>query len=226
MILFVGAIDTDAGKSLVTGLVARFRARQGRRVATQKLAQTGCACEEADDVRRHRRIMGVDWMEADRAGDTCPYIFPLAASPHLAAEAAGRVIDPAVITAATERLCAAYDDVIIEGVGGLCVPLTRELLLVDYVSERGYRTVLVSSARLGSINHTLMSIAVLHARGVEVAGVIYNRFFDGEPAVAKDSREVFRRALQVHAYPDVVIDVPAIEGERYPDIDFGELFEQ
>ncbi|MBL7114248.1 MAG: ATP-dependent dethiobiotin synthetase BioD [Kiritimatiellae bacterium] len=224
MNVFVSAIDTDAGKTLATALLGRFRLQQGRSVITQKLAQTGCDAI-SEDVQRHREIMGMSWTDADRAGDSCPYVFPLAASPHLAAEAAGETVDPNVITAATDRLVSSYQDVIIEGVGGVCVPLTRDLLLVDYLAARGYRTVLVTSARLGSINHTLMSLESLKARGVPVAGMIYNRFFDGDKSIARDSRTIFERSLIAHGYPACVIDMPCFDGAAYPDIDFSRLFE-
>ena len=79
MNVWVSAIDTDAGKTLATALLGRFRLLQGRSVITQKLAQTGCE-GVSDDVQRHREIMGMPWTDADCAGDTCPYVFPLAAS--------------------------------------------------------------------------------------------------------------------------------------------------
>lgn len=224
MNVWVSAIDTDAGKTLATALLGRFRLLQGHSVITQKLAQTGCE-GVSEDVQRHREIMGMPWTDADRAGDTCPYVFPLAASPHLAAEAAGETIDLNVISAATDRLVAAYQDVIIEGVGGLCVPLTRDSLLVDYMAAQGYRTVLVTSARLGSINHTLMSLEVLKSRGVMVAGLIYNRFFDGDRKIARDSRAIFEQSLKRHGYPACVIDMPCLDGAAYPDVDFSRLFE-
>jgi len=224
MKLLVSAIDTDAGKTIATGLIARFLGQQGRSVITQKLVQTGCD-DVAEDVRAHRRIMGVDWTDSDRNGDTCPYVFPLAASPHLAAESASAEIDLDVIMAATARLSARYEDVIIEGVGGVCVPLTRDYLLADYMVACGCRTVLVTSARLGSINHTLLSLSLLKHRGVDVAGLIYNRYFDACDTIAEDSREYFKQALAAHGYPAHVIDIPHVDQDPYPDIDFGPLFQ-
>ena len=89
----VCGIDTDVGKSVVTGLLARYFMDQGKIVITQKPVQTGCA-DRPEDILVHRKFMGTDWLTPDEQGLTCSYCFPLPASPHLAAEHAGTEIDP------------------------------------------------------------------------------------------------------------------------------------
>ena len=84
----VGGIDTDAGKSVVTGLLARHLLDQGKAVTTLKLVQTGCT-GMAEDIVQHRRLMGQALTDWDRDGTTCPYVFPFPASPLLAARMAG-----------------------------------------------------------------------------------------------------------------------------------------
>ena len=88
----ITGIDTGVGKTLITGLFARHLRAAGHSVITQKLVQTGCA-GMSEDILLHRRLMGIDLTDADRQGITCPYVFALPASPHLAASAEGRVID-------------------------------------------------------------------------------------------------------------------------------------
>ena len=92
MIYFVSGIDTDAGKSVVTGLIARSLLHQGVNVITQKFIQTGCR-GISEDILTHRRIMGIPVQDVDRDGTTCPYVMTYPASPHLAAEIDHLAID-------------------------------------------------------------------------------------------------------------------------------------
>ncbi len=185
-ICFVSGIDTDIGKSYATGMLARAWSRRGLRVITQKPVQTGDAGISAD-IRLHRRLMGVGLLPEDETGITCTELFSFPASPHLAAELDGKTLDCARIDDATRRLAATYDRVLIEGAGGLMVPLTRALLTVDFVAERGYPLVLVTSGRLGSLNHTLLSLEAAERRGIRVAGVIYNYCAAAEKRIALDT---------------------------------------
>ena len=87
-------------------------------------------------------------------------------------------IDPDVITRSTIALQNDYEMVLLEGAGGLLVPITTELLTLDYVADQGYPIVLVTSGRLGSINHTLLSLEAIKLRGLTVHSVIYNHIHD------------------------------------------------
>ena len=151
---FVTGIDTDAGKSIVTGVLARALSARGERVITQKFIQTGCD-GLSEDIETHRRIMGIGLLPEDEDGTTCPIVFTYPASPHLAAAIDGRDIDLTLIGRSTEKLLQKYDTVLIEGAGGLYVPLSEAYRTIDYVAEHGLPVVLVTSPRLGSINHTL-----------------------------------------------------------------------
>lgn len=116
-VVFVSGIDTDIGKTVVTGWLARQWLEQGDNVITQKLVQTGCV-GASDDILMHRRIMGCDLFEEDRDGTTMPVLYAYPASPHLAARLEQRELDLAAIEQATARLCARYDTVLVEGAGG------------------------------------------------------------------------------------------------------------
>jgi dethiobiotin synthetase len=206
----ITGIDTDIGKTIATGLLGRYLRQKGLFVITQKIVQTGCS-GMSDDIVRHRQLMGMDLQDVDHSGLTCPYLFPEACSPHLAASLAGREIDCTVITEATAALCREFDTVLLEGVGGLLVPLNTELTLLDYLEQRGYPLILVSSPRLGSINHTLASLELAKVRGLQVLGILYNRFIESDQRIAEDSARVFARYLRRYGYNDCVID---FSGER------------
>lgn len=210
-IVFVSGIDTEIGKTVVTGWLARQWAEQGEAVITQKLVQTGCV-GASDDILLHRRIMGSDLFDEDRDGTTMPVLYAYPASPHLAARLEQRALDLAAIEAATARLCERYATVLVEGAGGLMVPLTERLLTIDYVAERGWPVLLVTSGRLGSINHTLLSLEAIAARGITLHGVAWNSRDDSsDELIAADSRAFIRDWMQ-RRFPDALwYDVPRIE---------------
>ena len=156
----VGGIDTDAGKSVVTGLLARHLLDQGKAVTTLKLVQTGCT-GMAEDIVQHRRLMGQALTDWDRDGTTCPYVFPFPASPLLAARMAGAVIDTAVLDRSIETLRQRHEWLLVEAAGGLLVPLQEHLLLLDYLAAKQLPLILVTSPRLGSTRPMSMLTVVV-----------------------------------------------------------------
>ncbi|MDW7771452.1 MAG: dethiobiotin synthase [Desulfobulbaceae bacterium] len=214
-------IDTGIGKSIAVGLMARDLLYKGERVITQKIVQTGCV-ERSQDILIHRKLMEVGWLDVDEKKLTCPYCLSFPGSPHLAASLAGKSVDPAVITAAGERLRELYDWVLLEGAGGLLVPLTEEMTLLDYLVTLRWPLILVTSSRLGSINHTLMSLEVIRSRNLDLAGIVYNTYEKSPPEIVKDSCRVFSRALQSYGFEDRIVVLP-----RWPEhknIDWQPIF--
>ena len=214
MICFVAGIDTAIGKTVATGLLARAMLAGGRRVITQKIVQTGSGFP-AEDIVKHREMMGITLTDEDRSGLTCPYVFQYPASPHLAARMEGQVIDCGRITAGTAALAGIYDDVVIEGAGGLHVPLNESTTVLEYLAVRKYPVLLVSSSRLGSINHTLMSLELLASRGITLLGLVYNRYREADPEIGEDSKLVFGRHLARMGCPVPIIEI-GLEAPRVP----------
>ena len=208
-VLAVAGIDTGIGKTVATGLLARALALAGVQVITQKIAQTGCD-GLSGDIAVHRELMGIGMQDVDLDGTTCPYVFRFPASPHLAAGLEGMTIDIMTIRRATFMLQKRYELVLLEGVGGLLVPLNDQLLLADYIRDAGYGLVLVTSPRLGSINHTLLSLEACVSRGIEVRGVIFNRFGQDDATIADDTRRVIAESLRRYGFESApVIDLDA-----------------
>lgn len=201
-IYFVSGIDTDAGKSYATGWLARELNNQGRRTITQKFIQTGNAPGYSEDIELHRRLMDIPYTEEDLAGLTKPEIFSYPCSPHLAARIDGRPIDFGKIERATEELARRYDTVLLEGAGGLMVPLTEELLTIDYVAQKGYPLIFVTSGKLGSINHTLLSLEAIKRRGMKLDTVMYNLYPTVEDKTIQDDTQQFIRAYLAKHFAD------------------------
>ncbi|MBU0663785.1 MAG: dethiobiotin synthase [Proteobacteria bacterium] len=224
-VIVVTGIGTGIGKTVATGLLGRYLLGQGKRVITQKLVQTGCT-GLAEDILVHRTLMGQDIQPEDRQGLTCPYVFAKACSPHLAASLAGQEIAPEVLRQATGTLATQYDMVLLEGAGGLYVPLTEELTFLDYLEQEAYPLIVVSTPRLGSINHTLSVLELARNRGLTVLGIIYNRSQESDPVIAEDSAQVFSRYLKRYGHHDCVIDLFGVEEyiRQQRKLDFNQLF--
>ena len=196
---FISGIDTGCGKTYATGLLAKAFKNSGERVITQKLVQTGCE-GISEDIIEHRRIMECSLFEQDEVGTTCPYVFPYPASPQLAAKLANSQIDPSKIVACTAKLLSDFETVLIEGAGGLHVPLTANMLTIDYIKMNNYPVILISSTKLGSINHTLLSIESCAFHNLKVIAVLYNKLPDYDEVIENDSFNVISNALKKH-YP-------------------------
>lgn len=216
-VYFVSGIDTDAGKSIVTGVIARTLLKRGVNVVTQKFIQTGCT-GISEDILKHREIMGIEPLAVDKDGTTCPYVMTYPASPHLAAEIDQVSIDVKKIHESTEKLASCFDMVLLEGAGGLYVPVTRDYLTIDYVVEYAHPLILVSSSKLGSINHTLMSLELCRQRGIDVRYVVYNDFPNDSEMIKNDSITIIRQYLETW-FPDCcLLELPVVEDGKWPDL--------
>lgn len=220
-VIAISGIDTGVGKTVVTGLLARALLKAGRNVITQKPVETG-GSGVSEDILRHREVMGTPLQRVDRDGTTCSYLFSHPASPHLSAALENKTVDVSVIDRATTRLQAEYDIVLMEGAGGLLVPLNEELLFADFLQERSYPLILVSSGRLGSINHTLLSIEACRIRGLRLKGLFYNVTGSSDAVIAQDTLKVLRHALEKYGYRCPVIEIPDI-GEDCPELSNDDL---
>jgi dethiobiotin synthetase len=196
---FVSGIDTDSGKTFATGLLAKLLLDKGKTVITQKIAQTGCT-DISLDILTHREIMGIGLQDVDLAKTTCPYCFSLPASPHLAARLEGKQIDIDIINQNSMLLLSQYEYVLLEGAGGLMVPINDNLLTIDFIKQQHYPLLLVSSAKIGSINHTLLSIEACFNRGIELSGILFNEFPKVNEEIENDSRNIIRNKLK-NSYP-------------------------
>ena len=221
--LFITGIDTDVGKTFATGLLARHLVNSGQSVITQKMVQTGCE-GFSEDLQVHRQIMGMRLTNEDKQGLTCPYLFKLPASPHLAAGKEQKTIETEQIHHATHQLEKTYNYVLVEGVGGIYVPLNETVTTIDYIAQYQYPLILVSSSKLGSINHTLLTLEAASQRKLDVLGIIYNQYPTENPAITEDSKQIFKQFLKRFGYNDIVVPIPKISlEENVPNINFSPI---
>lgn len=209
-VFFVSGIDTNIGKSYATGYIAREWNSKGINTITQKFIQTGNT-EMSEDIELHRKIMGTGILDDDRLGFTMPEIFTYPCSPHLAAEIDGREIDFGKIEEATAYLTDKYDAVLLEGAGGLMVPLTRDYMTIDYIADKNLPLIFVTSGRLGSINHTLLGLEAVKRRGIRLHTVAYNTFPPEEDMIISRDTEDFIKNYLKENFPETgFIKIPCL----------------
>jgi dethiobiotin synthetase len=176
--LFVTGTDTGVGKTLVArALAAAFTAR-GLRVAPFKPFESGCGAGPAGlrpaDALALRAACGLDEASLPLAA-CCLYAFAAPVAPGLAARRARVAVDLARVARAYAALRARFDLVLVEGAGGLLVPLAGDHLVADLAAACAAPLVVVGRAALGTINHTLLTLAEAHRRHLAVAGVVLSR---------------------------------------------------
>jgi dethiobiotin synthetase len=187
-ILLVTGTDTGVGKTLVTAAVAAALAARARRVGVAKPVETGCRATdrllEPEDAATLAAAAG----SAEPLEEVCTYRFSEPLAPALAAERAGVTVDVPHLIATLRRRAATADILLVEGAGGLLVPLTRTATYADLATELGAPVVIVVGSRLGAINHARLTLEVLAARGIATRGYVLNRLAAGPDLAAETNR--------------------------------------
>jgi dethiobiotin synthetase len=168
---FVAGTDTNVGKTLIACALLHGFAAQGKRVVGMKPIAAGCNTDgHNEDVLQLRAAGNV----AVGYGQINPYFFLPAIAPHLAAQHAAVIIQFSRIAVPYHELAAQADVVIVEGAGGLLVPLNEQQDSADLVQELGLPVILVVGMRLGCLNHALLTVEAIAARGLTLAGWVAN----------------------------------------------------
>jgi dethiobiotin synthetase len=171
--LFVTGTDTGAGKTAVACALARAARGAGLHVRVLKPIETGCA-RGADGALVPADALALAAAAGDDAPVTrlCPYRFELPAAPEVAAAAEDTAIELAPIADALSLARKDADLVIVEGAGGLLVPIARELDMAGLAARFDLPVLVVARAALGTINHTLLTLEAARARELRVLGVV------------------------------------------------------
>ena len=189
--VFVTGTDTDVGKTEVGRSVVRLLRSEGLSVGVMKPIETGVGEQGPLDAWALREAAGVE----DPIEKICPQQFALPAAPTVAAEDENRTVDLDCILDAYQDLRARYDFVWVEGAGGLLVPATDTLCMADLANQLALPILLVVRASLGTINHTLLSLAELEHRNLECAGVVISHAAGPTSAADLKNLSALRRDL-------------------------------
>jgi len=218
--LFITATDTDVGKTMVSGLLLGFLRDRGIEAGYQKWVGTGSA-DNSIDLDICLEISGLE-NDPGLLDLQAPYRFSLPASPHLAAKLEKREIDPEKIISAYRKMAEKHEVLVVEGVGGLLVPLTRKRLLADLLARLKPPTIIVARSGLGTINHTLLTIEAMQTRQIPILGVIFTDSADEDEVIVRDNMKIIAEISGIEVLGripfsekrDVLINIFSYIGEK------------
>jgi dethiobiotin synthetase len=173
--LFVTGTDTGVGKTIVAAALARLLRVRGVNVGVMKPVTSGCR-EEGGRLVSDDALLLCQAAAVECCGDTAPYLLREPVAPAEAARFDGVMIDFSRIREAYERLAARHEFVIVEGAGGLMVPLAGGLLVADLARLLDLPLLVVARPNLGTINHTVLTCFAAQQMGLAVAGVVVNNY--------------------------------------------------
>lgn len=193
--IFITGTDTGVGKTVVSSLLLGFLLEKKIQTGYQKWVSTGG--EMPEDLLYCHENNGL-LINPDTLDRQVVFRFLMPASPHLAAEQEGRQVDLGKIRKEFNAAVANNDLLVVEGVGGLLVPLRRDKLLADFMVDFQMSTLVVARSGLGTINHTLLTIEALRQRGIALLGVVFSDEKEGmaadDPLVLDNIRTIAETA--------------------------------
>jgi len=189
--IFITGTGTDVGKTVVTAAVLRGARASGIDAVPLKPVQTG-AVEGPDGLRAPDVELALSAAGLDASPEAvammAPFLYKPACSPHLAGRLAGRPVTVDAVCACAEKLLTRHDCLIVEGAGGVMVPLNESQTMLDLMVALEMLVLVVALDGLGTINHTLLTLAALRQAGLEVLGVVFN-----QPETLGGTAEFIRR---------------------------------
>jgi dethiobiotin synthetase len=213
--LFVTGTDTGVGKTVLAAALCAAIAARGERVAAFKPALTGLDEDPGQFGHDHELLASITGQEPEAVA---PHRYGPPASPHLAAAMTGHELEPAELLAGARAAAEGADVLVVEGVGGLLVPLTPEYSVRDFARQLGLRLLVAARPGLGTINHTLLTIEAAHAAGLGVAAVVLTPW-PGQPGpVERSNKTAIERetGLAVEELPYTAPGELAAAGAKLP----------
>ncbi len=183
--LFITGTDTGAGKTFVTAAIAATLAAAGESVVARKPLLTGMAEEATATSPRDNELLAT--VTGGNPNEIAPLRFDPAVSPHLAAEQAGVELDVDGIAEATLAAADPEQALIVEGVGGLLVPISRTASVADLAVALALPVVIAARPGLGTINHCLLTVEALRQRRLEVRGIVMGPWPEAPSAIEQDN---------------------------------------
>jgi dethiobiotin synthetase len=215
--IFITGTDTGVGKTYVAAGIASALRRTGVDVGVMKPAETGCPVRAGRLIPRDAlRLMRAAGVKDDLdLVNPCRFRKPLA--PAIAAELEGGEIDIEKIRTAFRKLSSRHNFMIIEGAGGIMAPLSGAFTFLDLAKAFGLPVLVVARPGLGTVNHTLLTIAALKSKGLTLAGIIINHAKKGNAGEAEKTNPAVISSLCNRETPEII---------RYGSTNFNAVLER
>jgi len=219
--IFITGTDTDVGKTVVSaGLALVLRAR-GMKVGVMKPVATGCYGGDERLVSQDAAFL-MEAAQNEYPPLTSPERFRNPLSPNVAAMLEKKEVDVPHILKSYRQLQKHYDFMIVEGVGGLMVPLKKDYYVANLIRDMGLPIVIVSYAGLGAINHALLTVDAATIRGLDVRGIIFNRVSVTNYSLAELTNP---KVINDLSGVPILGSLPNIDGLSMENCQFGKLKE-
>lgn len=216
--LFITGTDTGVGKSVVVGGLAKALSKRGVHAGIMKPVASGSRSidgkQVSEDADFLKRVSCVD--DALDIINPYPLIAPLA--PSVAARMEGIKVDFEKIKLCYEKLSQKYELLLVEGIGGLFVPLNDNEVIADLIKYLNIPVLIVVGSKLGAINHTLLTITCAKALGIEIAGIILNHVEQVSGDVKRYNREELMSFTDIPILGEIpycdTLNLPSGKGEE------------
>jgi len=206
--ILVTATDTGVGKTTVTAGLIRAMRMRGFSAAGMKPFTTGCPLRGDKLISEDAEIISEACEYEIERELLAPVLFAEPLAPAAAARVNGKTVNIQAAIDAFNAICEKYDFVIVEGIGGLAVPLSDEMTVADFAKACGLDLVIVARRTLGTLNHTALTVEYARSKGLGIRGIILT----GPPPDADDvSAPTNRSELERLTGIPVVATIPAIE---------------
>lgn len=209
---FITATDTGVGKTTITASIATLLKSQGIDVGVMKPFATGTQ-QKTGYKSKDVAILADSIQCKDPEELINPYFFPIPASPYSAANKLNLSIDTSLVLQCFEKLHVAHQTVLVEGIGGILTPILKDYCVADLIKEMNLGIIIVASSRLGTINHTLMTINAAKDFGLHIHGIIIN----GTESGGYDQEEL-RKDLTNLSGVDVLCVIPHFDDVKISDV--------
>ncbi len=213
---FITGTDTGVGKTLIAGAIARALSLNGRRVGVMKPFESGCRRDGAAVVPADAVLLRNMAGSQDDLALICPYAFERPLAPGVAADLEQVPISLEKVQKIFNQLSAQYDIMLVEGAGGLMVPVSAEHLIIDTIRLLQLPLIIVARTALGTINHTLLTVREAQRAGICVCGIILNKVSPEQDEAEDTNPEVIRKFSNV----PLLGQVPYIPADERGDPDF------
>ena len=213
--LFITGTDTGVGKTVVAAAIASYLKRRGRRVAVCKPVATGCQHRREGLVSEDAELLAHHSDTPHPLDLICPQRYAEPLAPAVAAERAKRPVDWSSIDRAIRLMSLNSDVMVIEGIGGVMVPMDEKHRVLDMAKWLNVPAVVVARASLGTINHTLLTLQALRSLEMKIAGVVINRYPADNTGIAEETNP---RAIERWGKTAVLCVVPDCKGVMSPSL--------
>ncbi|HAL45453.1 MAG: dethiobiotin synthase [Planctomycetes bacterium GWF2_42_9] len=193
--LFITATDTGAGKTLISGVVAKLISQQGKKVGVFKPIATGCRTVKGKLISEDAEFLKYCCNSELALDVITPIRYKIPAAPLACEKAEKKKVNLSTLFNAYEQICRNSDFVVVEGIGGVKVPITSDFDVLDLAKALKLPVIIVAKAKLGTINHTLLTIEAVRRKGLLLAGIIINGYDEKTVDFAEKTNAEFIKKL-------------------------------